>query len=485
MRSAALVLGTAVLISACNGGGGGNTQEPPPTTSPEVPTTPYVSLMTETDLWNGSARYRRYDGSEVTRIDTLVRSEQGYLCYVRRDGDSTLYSWLQSDWQNTLECYDAEGHLQFSYQKQPDNLIADVLITPDQQVIMAELVATEENSDRFYLHLVQFSSTGTELNRQPLAYVPSEQDLRFYNYDGSTISSAREEDMLTDGNHPLLVENADVALHWANNSLHLLTLTYGLKLYRMTPELTIAWDTQVVPAHNWLWNNADSDLTVSPTGDLFVAFDIFDHENQIYQTHFSRELPKEHPYGDIAIAKYNAQGEFQQVTMASTADSENLKGIEYHNDALWLGGSVRLEKFTTPGDTLEWDFFLQQINPADGQLINHHPIDFMQEDKLFHFGLTPSGNFAFAGRTGYQQPDSNSQVSYGRGFVLETDQAGQITRSVTFSEPRDVSVRALTYIDNDQFVFGLNYDAPITHTCDHDNTLCYQKSAAGVSSLPH
>lgn len=155
----------------------------------------------------------------------------------------------------------------------------------------------------------------------------------------------------------------------------------------------------------------------------------------------------------------------------------------YRDSSLWFGANVRRHKFDQPNYTTEWDLLLIETTADSGITLQYHFIDHKDEDFANVFIPLPNGNVLFGGITGFKQVDSNSLTGNGSGLLLEVSASGEIQQKALLREPRHVGIESVSIAESNYVLFSGIYDAPITHTCDQNDSLCYQKSMAGKAQL--
>ncbi len=469
------------LIGVGCGGGGGSKSDPKERD--------FLTIFPETELWGDDTVYQGIQESDKTEIDSLAYGPNGEICYVLREASLGDLTADPSNWNSQAKCLSADNNSIIDYSRAGKGIIKDIVFSNNGEIVIAELVDAVEKDgiDFFFLQLSVYSNTGDLLEKKILKDAASEEELYYYSAPpGEEVSRKVLSELTLDGS-PVLASTSKVSLQWHDGSIYLMAYTYGVKLYRFDSSLNSEWDVQVMPAHTWLWTHLiqnNVSFTVNDAGEVFVAFELFDTDADIYEMHFNRTLNKTNDLGDIAISSYLTDGQYQQTVLLGKDEySENLTGIVYQDNKLWLGGQVRHKKQDATQSTSEWDLFLMSALPNDGAVSDYHLVNFDKEDSVFDFTVLPNGNFIFAGSTGYIQVDSNSQVSNGSGLIVEVNHAGELLKRSVMSEPRNVAVKSVVAINDEDILFSNTYDGPITHTCDSDDSLCYEKAAIGIATL--
>jgi len=441
-----------------------------------------------TDLWGEDISYQSFQASDKTKIDSLAKGPNGEICYVLREASVEDLTAELSSWDSRVQCIDALHSNILNHQRTGKGILKDVTFSDDGNIIIAELIdaPSENTSTRFFLKLSVYSNSGTLLEESILEDPASQEERYYYSVSDGEVTREELPDIVID-DKPVFVSSAKVSLKWHNNALYLLAYSYGLKLYKFDIGLQSEWDVQVMPAYTWLWTTSlqnDAAFTINDMGEIFVAFELFAEDADIYEMHFSRNLNKNNDLGDNAVSVYTTEGQYQRTILLGKDEyTEKLTGIVYHDNKLWLGASVRHEKPDATSSTTEWDLLLMSAWPDDGSIVDYHLIDYDKEDIATDFNVLPNGNFLFAGTSGYIQVDTNSQVSEGNGVILELSQEGEILRKSIMSQPRNVVTQSILPMNNNEILFTNIFDGPITHTCDNDNSLCYNKASFGIATL--
>lgn len=467
----------------------------PDTIPPELGGT----LFPNTELWGNNVAYRTLDSRDTNQVDKVVYARQGITCFIRRQSNIEIATSLVN-WTSTVECLDNNGEILLIHQAQDSRelsgVIKDILLKKNGSLIIAELILANDDqasTNKYYLQLSSYSPAGELINKKILQDPPNSDELYYYSFDDDVVSREIKDD-LADGNTPVLFSTAQVQLVEHLDDVYLMAYTYGIKIYKLDQQLDVNLDTQVMPPYLWLNLSAlqtDAAMTISEEGEIFVAFEIAGYDIQTYSfgaqaytMHFNRPLDIAPGSRGIAVEVFDLAGEYQRSLQLDHVNyTEQLVGIIHHNQSLWLGANVRREKDHAAGGTTEWDMLLAQVSPGSGDTLAYHFIDHDKEDHAIDFKLMPNDNFIFSGNSGSIQVDTNSRVSYGNSLLLEVSPEGQALRSLVMSKPRDVSLASISVIDTDQIIFSGYFDGPITHTCDSDLSLCYQRGVVGITIL--
>ncbi|ASP37564.1 hypothetical protein CHH28_02240 [Bacterioplanes sanyensis] len=470
------------LLSACGGGSSSNNSAD--TTEPQTPEPrPSGSLI----------QPQQIDDAYVSQYTDLAVHADGHWCFIERHAQQTdsyrAGSAWEQGWQNSLTCHSGE---QQTWHYQPDEGIAlvDIEFTDSQQLILIEAVKNNDSPHELFdneLRFSRYSISGDLQHQRWFTHTPNEQDKLYYDVsDGEIIVS--ELTFLSDNNRPQFPDSSVVQLIQKNGQLYLLLHSYGVQVYQLNADFDINWSHQVMPAYTWLWFWSGSlanhsEFAVNDNGEVVVAFELFGNDTAIYNQHFSAQYPNLGNNGDIALTVLNPSGELQHQHLIGQADvTDQLVRVFWQNDALTLVGHALHNKENAAGGTFEWDAFAYQVDPVSGTTISSKVLHYDQEDRVFDAAISPSGQLWLGGKSGYIQVDSNSQTSYGHAVILEVGEQGQLTERAQLELPRDSSITQLFWLENHLY-YRYDFDGSITHTCDNDNTLCWQKSGIGSLAL--
>jgi hypothetical protein len=417
------------------------------------------NLLNEADHWGPPVRYR----SAETMIVKVRRKGPNSICYLEQSG--------------ALECRDSVAQSSWRYQPE-GGAVVDFELSPEGELVVAERVPSPVQ-DKSFLAVSRLDATGSRTANKIVVDSPTDSDLVQYdvlpsgqiNVGTLTVADISHED------RPFLVRSIGwrretlVQLEWIAERLYVLAYTYaGLRLYQLTQELDVNWRAPVMPV--LLMSVAlerKAGLVQGPGSEIQVIFDMAEVEDQVFEQHFSRTLDKAITAQDIVVASFSDKGVFQTLTPIGKQEY-----WEYFADAVrvgetvWVAGNIRSKKRDTPNDTTELDIALLEFDPVTCVMKNHFMLDYQDEDYALSIDALPSGNLLIGGRTGYIQVDTNSEVTYGSGLLLEVAPNGQPLRSATFATPRDVGVMNVVPLDADCQLFAGWNDAPITHTCEAD-----------------
>lgn len=438
------------------------------------------------------------DANYRSRIRRSVQGPDGHLCYIAADIDDEGYSAFPSEWHSAVECIkdDLTG---FRYERQcatdPEwqHDLKDIVFNEEGNLVVTELVQVErtggENKiDWFYLQFTEMTVAGEVIKTSILEDESDARETRYYEYDsdGKAVTCSQNVAFEQDGK-PLLIDLAQVETQWVDGSLYMMAYTYGVKMYKLDSDFNVDWDVQVMPAYTWLWGTLltnSSSFTVTDSGDVYVAFELYGSDSDIYEQHFLKSLPNKQPKGSVGISVVNSDGVIERTfAIGEEAYSESLTDIKVADDKLWLGASVRHSP-NASGSNSEWDLLLMSADLETGETLSYHLIDHNKEDLAYDFLLQPNGQFAFAGITGFHQADSNSQTSDGNGLILEVNSLGEVINQTEFDLERDTYITGFS-MDGDSFIYDYVFDGPITHTCDAEaNKLkCGSKASIGRYSF--
>ena len=490
-----------VGISACGGGGGSSTPkigDGNPVNSPDEGNSPskdFSANFPEKTLWGDAVSYTAFNASHKSEIASVAYGPDGQICYILKEAEVETETIFDYAWTSSLHCFDHQGHSIVDFHRTGKGIIKDVLFTPEGNILLADLIEVDpDDSDDnsfnlgFFLRFTLFSETGEILQQKLLTDTPSEEELYYYRVEESIVTREKMPS-LTDDGKPVIVESTDFSMQWWDGSLYVMAYTYGIKTYRISENLNTVWGAQVMPAYTYLWTHLIQNgaaLAVNEQGDVYVAFELFDDDILIYEHHFGRSLDAQDNPDDnasIGVSVFNNSGQYQRSFLAGVPEySEQLVAIGFQNEWFWIGGNVRHDKFEN-ADRTEWDLLLMRYSSADGTLFDYNLIHHDEGDFAYDVELLSNGNFLYGGVTGFRQAETNSIVSNGTGMLVEVTQEGEIARKQTMPEPRHVSINLIHAVNDNQILFANTYNGPITHTCDNDDSLCYQDAAVGVATL--
>ena len=459
------------------------TPEPP---TPEPPPNPVVKAPpVETTLWGDSLPFRRWENGYSNDIQKVQSRDDGTLCYLILREQEQSQRWpIES-----VECIDAEGTVVFQISSTEDDIIKDILISPSGDLYITTLTDAHDESREwgYFLRISQFDRQWQKVEEAILVDSEEPGESAIYDTEDGVLTIEPFNKSL-DGK-PLILSSGYASLYWANNHLHLLAYSYGIKLYRLDQSLTPVWATQVMPQHSALsifGLSPGTDVTFDEHGNAYVAFDLYLDEYRYYEIHFGQEWEKQvEPSNklDLGVVRVSNSGEHLTGYFVGIPDySEYLVSIEYQNGSLWLASNASVKKFDRENDTLEWDIQLYEINAMDGQYLRHHLLDIEGDDRVSSFALTPDGDFLLSGVIGFHQFDSNSWTRDGKGLLAKVDTQGVITTMKTLENPRNVVINDAIQMSNGSIHFGGIFDGPLTHTCDDDleeMKMCYYKAMLG------
>jgi hypothetical protein len=294
-----------------------------------------------------------------------------------------------------------------------------------------------------------------------------------------------------------VVESPAQELHWERSrSVHLRALalgeeaafilwSHGVKLYRLTSGLDVAWDLQLMPGHDWMDSLAGQEqLTLDAEGNLLVAWSMHRNEAAAWQQHFGRELAWRGGRVDVLVQRIGPDGRHHAAQLHGNEHDEQLVGMGVYRGELLIGATSRVPKYDRPNDTTEWDLILMRAHMEDGTLLHHRVVDFAREDLPYDFQVDVEGRAWFAGVTDFLQVDTNSWMESGQGMLLRMDAQGERVESLLLKGPRQVIVERLAFAPDGSVRFAGTYDGPITHTDDEDPSLGFDRVMLGVGTWP-
>ena len=477
----AFLVCVALALSAC--GGGSAKSETPPSDTPTPP--PAGNRFPDNSLWGSQVNYKTFDSTDKSEVVSVVSSSLGSVCYILREAGFSDITTFPPNWHSTLECLNQDNEIYLTLQHYQTGLINKMHFMPDGNLIVAELIKTNDSSSNYFeLQISQYSAQGTLINQAFLEDSATDKELLYYPIVFGELLDPEPNPNLMANNRPQLYEHAIIQFRVANNSLYLLAYTYGIKVYKLSENLVVEWSTQVMPLHSFLitpFLQNTADFVITEAGDVVVAMEGFQAEANAYGQHFNRDLNKTDDLSDIFIVVLNSAGEFVKNALFGKAQySEQLVGVETHNQTLWLAANVRHNKNNPESNSnTEWDLLLSSYNLENNETLTYELIDINKEDYAEQFHSFGDGRFLFNGLNGFDQADTNSQTSNGAGMLVEVDETAAILNTTTLSAPRNVIVKSSATAESGQIFFAGSYDGPITHTCEQDETLCYQKGMVG------
>lgn len=260
---------------------------------------------------------------------------------------------------------------------------------------------------------------------------------------------------------------------------------HGVKLYRLTSGLDLAWDLQLMPEHGWMDRlSGQEQLALDAEGNLLVAWSMYRSEAAAWQQHFGRELVWRGGDSDVLVQRIAPDGRFLTAQLHGGEHNEQMLGIGVYQGELLIGATSRIRKYDLPNDTTEWDLILMRVRPEDGSLLLYRVVDLSREDLAYDFQVDKEGRAWFAGLSDFLQVDTNSWVEFGQGMLLRTDAQGERVESLLLKGPRQVIVERLAFGPDGAVRFAGTFDGPITHTDDEDPSLGFDHVMLGVGTWP-
>ena len=117
-----------------------------------------------------------------------------------------------------------------------------------------------------------------------------------------------------------------------------------------------------------------------------------------------------------------------------------------------------------------------------GNPINHQIIHWNKEERLSDAVVDNQGNVWLSGITGFVIVDTGIKTQNGQGVIFKVSPEGDVSAPLVLDVPRDSSITGLQLHDQHLY-YRYQYDGPISHTFDHDDSLCGTKSGIGFLSL--
>ncbi len=493
-----------ILLFACSGGGSNSNgiedspivtptrtpsspPEPTPTSPPEQPTPTPEDRFPESALWEGKVLYRQYDVVEKSNAAKIIHNNMGDICTIIREADLDDRTVDLSAWASFVECRSRENKLILHIaSNKGEGVISDIHFMDDGTLVVAELVKQADELLALELQLSRYNSEGELLYQVVLEDTATETELLYYSTTFEEVPQPEPIPSMIKNNRPQLYANAIVKLKSYGEDLYMLAYTYGVKLYKLNNDLSVAWDVQAMPAHSFLWTSLlqnKADFTRTDTGQIAVALGGYAEEATIYEHHFNRTLNKEGKSLDNILVVYSQDGEFiNNFTIGAQEYSEGLVALESSDDTLWLAGNVRHNKNDASSKSnTEWDLLLSSYSVTTGEELSYKLIDVNREDYAHSFQVLGNQDFIFSGVNGFSQADTNSITSYGSGMLVQVNTNGDVVKSLALSSPRHVLINAASSTTSGEIFFAGIYNAPITHTCDNDRSLCYQQAMVGAA----
>ncbi|MDO3382018.1 hypothetical protein [Gilvimarinus algae] len=497
----------SVLLAGCGSGSDttdthtppatDNPVDPPPELSGDTPLAPHNDDLTNIATAPPAADERvniELTDAYQSQVTDLELTEAGFWCHVQRQVDEhtvRLYTTLdwQPGWNQRLQCH-IDAQLAFQYQPAEGTVIVDTAMLDSSHVIMLEAVLRESTQPNaigswFELRLSTLNTTGQPVHQRWLEDIPRPEELFFYTHiAGDEAPTRRTEESLSHNGKPQLTANSLARLRVHQGTPYLLIHSYGVKVYRLYQDLTVAWSRQVMPAYTWLWAESlanESDMAIREDGTVAVGFELHDQDVAIYNSHFDEKLQDNNQGYDVGIAILSPTGALENTFIAGLqGHRENLGKLFWRADELLLTGSTRYTKEGAAGGTTEWDGYIARIDPTTGTTLHSQLLHVHDEDAMRDALLTDTGRLLIAGESGYRQADTNSQTSYGYGVIYEVTDKGEVQPIIKLDTARNSAITGLR-VAGDTLYYRYDFDGFITHTCDHDTTQCWLKS--GISNL--
>ncbi len=153
-------------------------------------------------------------------------------------------------------------------------------------------------------------------------------------------------------------------------------------------------------------------------------------------------------------------------TIASTDESDYLRGIASVGGDIYLAFAQRLVKSELPNNTLNWDIAIQKWD-QNHKHIATRVLDLDNEDFITGFKNLNNALYLF-GANGFEQADTNSWVSDPQAHVTKIDSENlNILDQLTFRGQRATIAWDLSFDhSSNQLVLVGSTDGPITHSTD-------------------
>ncbi|WP_437995426.1 hypothetical protein WMF26_29505 [Sorangium sp. So ce185] len=428
--------------------------------------------------WPTQTRYRQVGESFQGTVHQLEVDEEGRSWVIRQDFMSPHD--ITGRW--ALDVYAPSGQRVLTLEREENVEPYRFVRHPSGELTLFELQRIPETTS-YRLRLRRLSPEGRVLAAR--------------GFDDPGRPGESREYLLDEDGVAEVVESPAQELRWERSrSVHLRALalgeeaafilwSHGVKLYRLTSGLDVAWDLQLMPGHDWMDSLAGQEqLTLDAEGNLLVAWSMHRNEAAAWRQHFGRELAWRGGRVDVLVQRIGPDGRQHAAQLHGNEHDEQLVGMGVYRGELLIGATSRVPKYDRPNDTTEWDLILMRAHMEDWTLLHHRVIDFAREDLPYDFQVDVEGRAWFAGVTDFLQVDTNSWTESGQGMLLRMDAQGERVESLLLKGPRQVIVERLAFAPDRSVRFAGTYDGPITHTDDNDPSLGFDHVMLGVGTWP-
>ena len=466
------------LLNGCNSGSGDNEQIPaePPSIANRL------NFKAQPD----------FDDNLIATLDNIDKSLNSSINNIVTLPNNEIL--LIGQYATSDEYKDTKGFLaRLTAQLELQQVVVDdggfggVCAHSSGKFSVAKFVKDQDNpdEDQYWVQIENYDDNGSLMtktfltdpfaeNYYEIPFTQKEHDEYWYKIVNNT-RTADPEHKVTFSNLVTYTSRSNfLRLHCDNEEL-LISYNYeGLKLTRYDQDLTQRW-SQVISAQNFI-NSAYFGLAytaVDSQGNIFVAASLTNNSVAAHNHRFSASLEynsEKLTEANIIIRAYTPDGVPIIDKVIGSDESDSIADIEIINDTLLVGvNNRRLKSPEASNNTTEWDIGLFEVNLTDFSF-NHHFLNFDNEDLLR--GITRLGNDVYLfGVTGFNQVDTNSWVTNGKGFYkkLAYGSSQDWHSYIEIPGVRHSEIIDLTVVNNQLMAVGQS-DAPITHSSDRNSS---------------
>jgi hypothetical protein len=309
--------------------------------------------------------------------------------------------------------------------------------------------------------------------------------------DGSVVHTAYIDDPgapIIDGHAAYLFGN-DLACAGVGEDLFLLTTTQDLRLYRVAPDLSVRWSSQVMPRTNKLiFEKAvtaiRARIAVGDDGIAVTAITLWAEDRALVASTSGAALPATNGDADVLVTRFGADGTRLSTGLLGGPGVELVQGLRVDGDRISVLAEVTLTKHEDrPNNTLERDVVLVAGDPALNRTEQAVAINLCNDDYVLDaIPSSRDGGFVVTGGACGIQADTGSLISNRAGYVVTIGPDGRREGVTWFtSDDRDTQVQALTASLAGELVVAGIRNGPITHT---DASELFNEGWVGVVSPP-
>jgi hypothetical protein len=332
----------------------------------------------------------------------------------------------------------------------------DVVVHPSGEISVV-LLAPDTSDGRYRVEIQRRAADGALVRRTLLDDVPGPGENVYYDNDGAHIANLSSPPQLSWNSHASALADGE--------ALYLVAWTYGAKLYRLGPDHTTAWSTQIMPANVGMAFNFLSELSaIDDAGRILVAYQIFQDDVHIYNEHFRRAPLAPIDSYDVLIQRFDADGTPSGARIFGGPGGDAPTGMVAHADGVVVTGAVRRAKHDLPNRRMEWDLFVARGSVEREAPDVYTTVDVARDDFAWGMAEAADGTLYLAGQTDYVQVDTNSIVEDGKGLVLALSPDLQRQTSVILPGPRDVIVQSIDLLGDGRVAVAGTRNGPLTHT---------------------